>query len=351
MAASEYEARLSGCLNGAAACLALSITRESGLLKVFMEPHQPMTIPQIASRTNLKERYIKELLGCLVTSSIIEVDEASVKYFVPDELRSTLGGKLEHLELLDYASARKEDVKACLATGGPNGFIAQTKPGYAELQKKFRCTDMDIVIQEEFFNHTPDIERKLERGINVLEIGCGLGSIIIELASRYPNSRFIACDYSAKVISNVAKTIKQKGLKNIKAKKVDLHHLPNKWAGRFDVAYIRYTLHDLGQPIRTAIEIVKELKDGGVMLVVELFLKGDNHRENKEDPHAPLHFMLSASVCVPESLCQKGGIGLGSTSGMKSLKNVIYQSGIPVYNIRAYELGAVPNSCKFVCRK
>ncbi|XP_050413009.1 S-adenosylmethionine-dependent methyltransferase Rv2258c [Patella vulgata] len=349
MAASDFEARMSGYLNGAAACLALSIGRETGLLKVFTEPHEPMTISQIASKTNLKERYIKELLGCLVTSSIIEVDEASVKYFVPDEIRSTLDSNLNSIELFDYGLARKEDLKSCMAIDGPNGFAGQTRPGYGELLKKFRCINMDNLIEEEFFKHTPDIKTKLESGIDFVEFGCGLGPVIIELASRYPNSRFIASDYSPEAMATVAKTIEDKGLKNIKAQQADLYQLPDEWVGKFDVIYIRDTLHDLGQPLKGATEMVKVLKQGGVIVIIEIVLKGDNHRENKEDPSAPLLFILSASVCVPESLCQEGGIGLGCTSGLKSLKNIIYQSGIPAANIETHELASF--SCKFVCRK
>ncbi|XP_050413022.1 S-adenosylmethionine-dependent methyltransferase Rv2258c [Patella vulgata] len=302
MAASEYAARLSGYLNGAAACLALSITRESGLLKVFIEPHEPMTIPQIASKTNLKERYIKELLGCLVASSIIEIDEASIKYFLPDELRSTLVRVMNFQALIDFAIQRKEDVKTCLKMDGPKGYSGQSFPRFGEILSNMLCFDLDAVIEDEIFSRTPEVKQKLENGIDFAEFGCGLGPVILELASRYPNSRFIASDYSPQAMATVAKTIEDKGLKNIKAQQADLYQLPDEWVGKFDVVYIRDCLHDMGSPSKGAKGLVKVLKDDGVLLIVEIVIKGDNHRENKEDPMATKCFIPSTTVCVPESL-------------------------------------------------
>ncbi|XP_055959068.1 uncharacterized protein LOC126829590 [Patella vulgata] len=349
MAVTEYGDRLSGYLNGAAACLALSIGREIGLLQVFIDPHEPMTISQIASKTKLKDRYIQELLGCLVTSSVIEVDEASVKYFLPDELRTTLRHKLNFLELVHFCQQRKEDVKACIKIDGPNGYSGQTKPRYGEILSNILCYDIDGVIDEEIFSHTPDIKQKLESGIDFVEFGCGLGPVIIELASRYPNSRFIASDYSPDAMAVVAKTIEEKGLTNIKAQIADLYKLPGDWTGKFDVTYIRDCLHDLGNPKKGAQGMINVLKDNGVLLAIEIVIKGDNHRENKADPMSPQCFIISTTICIPESLCQQDGVGLGCTSGLKTLRAIIEQAGIS--NIETHQFDSVPFQYKFVCRK
>ncbi|KAK6175081.1 hypothetical protein SNE40_013617 [Patella caerulea] len=351
MAASEYEARLSTYLNGAAACLALSIGRESGLLKVFMEPHEPMTIPEIASKTNLKERYIQELLGCLVASSIIEIDEASVKYYLPDELRSTLVRVMTFQALVDFSIQRKEDVKACLKMDGPKGYSGQTFPRYGEILSNILCVDLETVLEEEIFSNTPDVKQKLETGIDFVEFGCGMGPVIIELASRYPNSRFIASDYSPEAVAAVSKTIENMGLKNIKAQQADLYQLPDDWVGKFDVVYIRDCLHDMGSPSKGAKGLVKVMKDDGVLLLVEVVIKGDNHRENKEDPFAIQFFIFSTTVCVPESLCQRDGIGLGCTAGLNKMKGIIEQAGIPMSNVEIYPRKSASFQYLFVCRK
>ncbi|CAG8494640.1 8735_t:CDS:2 [Ambispora leptoticha] len=52
-----------------------------------------------------------------------------------------------------------------------------------------------IKIVWEGLYHSP-IENKLENGANVIDIGCGAGIWLLEMAQKYPNSHFVGIDFS-----------------------------------------------------------------------------------------------------------------------------------------------------------
>jgi hypothetical protein len=54
----------------------------------------------------------------------------------------------------------------------------------------------------------------------------------------------------------------------------------------------------------------------------------DEHSHNMADnPIAPLLYMASAGICVPNSLSQDVGLGLGAQAGEARLREVFEQAG------------------------
>jgi trans-aconitate methyltransferase len=53
----------------------------------------------------------------------------------------------------------------------------------------------------------PDIRKRLSRGIDVLDLGCGSGRIINRLAQLFPSSRFGGQDLSAEAVSAATRLI------------------------------------------------------------------------------------------------------------------------------------------------
>jgi hypothetical protein len=71
-------------LNYGALCLMASVGHRTGLFDV-MSGLPPSTAVEIAEKSGLNERYVREWLGAMVTSGVVEVDSSSTRYVLPAE--------------------------------------------------------------------------------------------------------------------------------------------------------------------------------------------------------------------------------------------------------------------------
>ncbi|ESP00878.1 hypothetical protein LOTGIDRAFT_172977 [Lottia gigantea] len=308
--------------------------------------------------------YVKEILGCLATSRIIEIDENSEKYFVMEELRPILKTMSITANLLTFCNQRKDDIIELLDINGPNGYCVHSKTGlvlflgycvhsktgFGGVLTARRERDIDSLIQIELFQDTPDLKDKLESGLSYVEYGSGEGAVILEMAKRFPKSQFTAVDYSTDAISVLQQKILDQNLTNVQGIHGDLHDLPSDWSEKYDVAYIRDVIHDVGDPVKATNEIVRSVKRGGVVSITEVAIKGSNQREQRDDPVAPQFYLYSTCICVPESLNQPGGVGLGCTSGQEKMSKILMEGGIPKDSLEMYFKSA-QNIVRYVYRK
>ena len=69
-------------------------------------------------------------------------------------------------------------------------------------------------------------------GMDVLELGCGWGSLSLWLARRHPNSRITAVSNARNQIDFINTTARESGLTNLQAQRADMNHFQPD--GRFD---------------------------------------------------------------------------------------------------------------------
>src|SRR5688572_15645403 len=82
--ADAFAEMLLNALNYASLCLMASIGHRTGLFDVMSEL-PPSTVSEIATKSGLNERYVREWLGAMVTGGVVEVDESSTHFYLPAE--------------------------------------------------------------------------------------------------------------------------------------------------------------------------------------------------------------------------------------------------------------------------
>ena len=75
--AEAFAGELLTALNHGALCLMISVGHRSGLFDAMSEM-APATSSEIAARTGLNERYVREWLGAMVTGKVVEVNPATL---------------------------------------------------------------------------------------------------------------------------------------------------------------------------------------------------------------------------------------------------------------------------------
>src|SRR5262249_52762088 len=86
-----FTQRMIGHLTGASAMLMVEVGRQTGLFEA-MAGMPPATSGAIAERASLNERYVREWLGAMACSGIVEYDAIKGSYALPAEHAALLTG-------------------------------------------------------------------------------------------------------------------------------------------------------------------------------------------------------------------------------------------------------------------
>lgn len=164
---------------------------------------------------------------------------------------------------------------------------------------------------------------RLERGVTVADIGCGLGSSTRILAETYPASTVTGYDNHAGSIELAAKLAAEAGLANrvsfAVAAATDFPGHDLGLVSTFDC------LHDMGDPLAAARHIRGALAADGVWLIVEPYA-GDSVRDNLH-PVGRLYYSCSTFLCVPHAIAEGATDALGNQAGQQPIARIVEQAG------------------------
>jgi SAM-dependent methyltransferase len=166
----------------------------------------------------------------------------------------------------------------------------------------------------------------LDRGIRVLDIGCGRGRALLHLAERYPASGFVGYELSDAAVDEARDEAARRGLGNVRFEQRDLtgfHATAEPDA--FDLVTAFDAIHDQAAPHQVLAGIHRTLKPGGCFLMQDI--RASSKLENNlEHPIAPLLYTISTMHCMTVSLAQ-GGAGLGTMWGEELALELLREAG------------------------
>ena len=98
----------------------------------------------------------------------------------------------------------------------------------------------------------------------ILDIGCGPGTITIDLARRVPDGRVVGVDNSADIIGQARGSAQDTGTTNVTFACADVYRLPYA-DGTFDVVHAHQTLQHLSDPVAALREMRRVARPGGLV--------------------------------------------------------------------------------------
>lgn len=323
--------RLLEMFNSGSLALMISIGHRTGLFDV-MRQLPPSTSEQIAEKAGLNERYVREWLGALTTGRVVEV---------------TANGKAplfslpaEHAALLTRA-AGADNIAVFAQYVGVLGSVEDKvvesfKNGggvpYAEFKRFNEVMAEDsgqsVVssLNETILPLVPGLTDRLQLGIKVLDVGCGMGRALNLMARTYPNSSFLGYDLLEEAISGAQSEARQHGSTNVKFEVRNLTTFDEDGPeAEFDFITAFDAIHDQARPDRLLAGIYKALKPDGVFLMQDI--AGSSKVENNMDhPIAPFLYTVSTMHCMTVSLAQDG-LGLGTMWGREKAQEMLRTAG------------------------
>jgi len=114
----------------------------------------------------------------------------------------------------------------------------------------------------------PHLRRHLERGVHVLDLGCGAGAWMVRTARRFPRSRFVGIDPDRTALTQVRRAVKERDLEDRVTVRVGDAGVLDQ-AGAFDLAYLGEALSAMKEPARVLSAVRRALKPGAHLVLLE----------------------------------------------------------------------------------
>jgi ubiquinone/menaquinone biosynthesis C-methylase UbiE len=323
---SEFAERMLNAVNEASLMLMTSIGHRTGLFDKMAEM-DPATSAEIAAAAGLNERYVREWLGTMFTSGVVEYDQATRRYHLPAEHAACLTRAAGPDNIASIAQwiavlgAVEDEVTAAFAHG--RGVPYSSYKRFHEVMAAESALTVVAGLDEHILPLIPGIEEKLADGIDVVDVGCGTGLAMMHLAERFPNSRFTGIDFSVEAISNARGIAEKRGLRNVK---FEVHDAA-KWKPKaeFDLVFTFDAIHDQARPDLVLENIRQSLRPGGVYLMQDI-AASSHVQNNAEHPVGPLVYTISCMHCMSVSLAY-GGMGLGAAWGKEKALEMLAEAG------------------------
>lgn len=337
--ADDFADRMVEGLNIGAMCVMLSIGHRTKLFDQ-LDGQAPLSSAQLAKRAKLDERYVREWLNAMVVSGIINYEPETKHYQLPQEhanwltRRSTDGNLAVFAQYISMMGTVEDDIVNCFNNGG--GVPYDKFPRFHEVMAEDSGQTVLSSLDEHILPLVPDLVEKLTKGIKVLDVGCGRGRAILQMAQQYPNSYFTGVDLSTEAIDYANSEASKAGLKNISFEIKDVTNFDESTtADQYDFITTFDAVHDQAKPLNVLKGINKALKDDGTYLMQDIHASSEV-QNNMDHPVGPLLYSLSTTHCMTVSLAQ-GGEGLGTMWGQEKATELLTEAGFRQIRIEQLE--------------
>lgn len=335
-------------LNKSAIALAISLGHRTGLFDA-MHYLPYSTSAQIADAANLDERYVREWLGALVTGRVVLYDAAAKTYKLPDEHAAFLtrqaapNNLAATMQFVPLLGSVEDKVIECFKSGG--GVPYAEFPRFHEVMAEESGQTVLPALLDSILPLAAGIVEKLKAGIDVLDIGCGMGKALILMAINFPNSRFTGYDFSEEGIGRARAEVERLNLKNLRFEIRDVALINE--IERYDLITAFDAIHDQAKPAVVLCKVFNALKLDGTFLMQDI--AGSSHvHNNMEHPIAPWGYTISYMHCMTVSLAL-GGDGLGTMWGEEKAQEMLNEAGFA--GVATHRLEHDIQNCYYVAGK
>jgi SAM-dependent methyltransferase len=303
------------------------IGEKLGLYKA-MAGAGPLTSQEVADRSGVAERSVREWLRNQAAGGYVTYDADSDRYTLPDEHALALADEDSPFYILGvYDSiaslyADEDQILEAFRTGSGMGWHEHDHRLFRGTERFFRPGYRAHLVAE-WIPALDGVLQKLERGAKVADVGCGHGASTVIMADAFPNSQFFGFDYHEASIQRAREAAAEAGV----ADRVEFVAASAKdYPGSdYDLVCVFDCLHDMGDPVGASAHVHETLAADGTWMIVEPFA-GDSVQENL-NPVGRVFYGASTVICTPASLAQEVGLALGAQAGEARLAKVLKEGG------------------------
>ncbi len=288
----------------------------------------PATASELAQRTGLAERYVKEWLCSQAASGTVSYDAARMHFFMTEEQCACYADEnspscfLGAYEVIASLFADEPKLLAAFHSGNGVGWHEHDPRLFSGTARFFRPGYAAHLLGE-WIPALHGVEETLQRGAKVVDVGCGYGVTTLLMANHFPRSQFLGCDYHAASIERATELGKNAAVHtNVTFALAGAKDYPGEG---YDLITFFDCLHDMGDPLGTLRHVRDTLAPRGTVMLVEPFA-GDRLEDNL-NPVGRVFYSASTVVCTMASKAQEVGLALGAQAGEARWRELFAEAG------------------------
>ncbi|MEU7023749.1 class I SAM-dependent methyltransferase [Streptomyces sp. NPDC046203] len=327
MSVQEFHQKVITDAGAAVRGVTVALGERLGLYKA-LATHGALTAAELADRTGTNERYIEEWLHAQLSAGYVERDPGSQVYSLPAEHVAVLADAKSVTFAAGFFTALKalyatEDLLAeAYKTGDGVGWAEHDAALDTGMGSFFQPTYEHKLVAE-WLPSLRDVTTKLANGGTVADVGCGVGHTTLLIARAFPNATIHGFDYSEEAISLARQLAEEAGLSDrVVFEVASADDYPG--AG-YDLVCFFNALHDMGDPVAAAEHVLKSLDSDGTWMLVESNVSPEDI--DTQTPAARMFMALSAVMCLPVAVAQRGPHALGNHSGEQAFRAIAEEAG------------------------
>ena len=286
-----------------------------------------ITSQELADKTELDERYVREWLRSMVASQYLDFEAASGRYVMTDEQAFVLadedspmfvGGAFAFTTPSMYNTPRVMD---SFRRGGgvPYREIGGDVP--CAIERFFRPGYVNFLTGQ-WLATVPGLTNRLTDGIDAVDVGCGRGQSTVQMAKAFPNSRFVGIDYHRDSIASAMKLAADEGVENVTFIDAGADQIPTD--RKYQLVTSFDCIHDMTDPVGALRSIRKVMAEDGVYLWSEP--NASREAVENQNPIGRVFHAVSPMHCLTVSLAH-GGAGLGTVIGEQGARELAEEAG------------------------
>ncbi|CAK03188.1 class I SAM-dependent methyltransferase (plasmid) [Rhizobium leguminosarum] len=319
--------RLVGDVGAAMSGALVVLGDQVGIYKA-MADGTPMSVQDLAKKTGIKERYLREWLSAQAAADYVAYDEKTDRFSLTPEQAMVFAEEnspaffVGAFEVVQSMWMDEPKVADAFRTGKGLGWHEHSTCLFRGTERFFRPGYNSHLVNE-WIPALGGVEEKLKTGASVADVGCGHGASTILMAQAYPASRFTGFDYHGPSIERAKAAAKDAGVSDrVTFEQGSAAEFPGRG---YDMVAMFDCLHDMGDPVGAGRHVKETLGPNGTWLIVEPF--AHDHLKDNLNPVGRVYYGASTMICTPASLSQEVGLGLGAQAGEMKLRKVALDAG------------------------
>ena len=305
--------------------LMIDLADRTGLLDALAAG--PGTSTELAARTGLTERYVRECLAALATSEIVGYDARDGRFTLPPEHAACLTGPgsanlAPIARLATLLAPHVAGVARAFREGGGVPYEA-FRPEFTAVMDRLSRGLLDGQLLDGIVPQVDGLAARLAEGARAADVGCGTGHAVNLLARAFPASQFTGFDFADDAIDAGRAEATEWGLPNASFAVLDVATLPPE--PPFDVVFAFDAIHDQADPAGVLAAVRRALTPDGVFVMMDI-KAASRLEDNLGNPFAPWLYAVSTLHCTTVSLAQ-GGAGLGTVWGEELARAMLADAG------------------------
>jgi len=307
--------------------LMVSLGSQLGLYRT-MAGAGPLSAGEIARRADCAERYVREWLNAQAAGGYVDYHAVSDTYELNDAQAAVLADEDSPLYVAHAWSVQgamwADEAKAL------NAFRTGRGVAWGEHDARMACgiaafyrNGYRASLVAEWLPALDGIVARLERGIEVADVGCGHGHSTLLMARAFPASRFVGIDTHEPSLEEARRLAAAEGLAHrVRFERARATELPG---GPYGLVCFFDTLHDLGDPVAAARRAAERLSPDGTVMLVEP--SAQDQTADNLNPIGRMYYGGSTLMCCAHAISEGGTLVLGAQAGPRRLAEVFHKAG------------------------